>query len=161
MSHVDLAKCGFLDIVEIQITKSGISAKEGSAKHTHIEPHSLQTGWHCIHQATLGLNKGSCCRLPTGYPTQWNPELQVSLWRASWRQRNSFCDAFPSKLTGSERMGSSAIGQKLQCLYRPVGVCVCVWVFSLTYSQDKVIVWLIVDGIQHIKHLDGKIWHCA
>ncbi len=41
-----------------------------------MEPHSAQTGWHCIHQATRGLNKGSCCRLPTGYQTQWNPELR-------------------------------------------------------------------------------------
>lgn len=56
-------------------------------------------------------------------------------------------------------MVSSAIGQTLQhqCLYRPVYVCVHVCVPSRTYSQDKVVVRLVVDGIQDVKHLDGKI----
>lgn len=67
----------------------------------HMEPHRLQTGWHCVHQVTLGLNKGSRSKLLTGYPTQWNPELQLLLWRASCRE-HSFCDAFPAELTGNE-----------------------------------------------------------
>ncbi len=111
-----------------------------------MEPHRLQTGWHCIHQATLGLNKGSCCRLPTGYPTQWNPELQVSLWRASWRER-SFCDAFPSKLTGTERRWcpvQEVRSSHTNVLYRPECVCVCLFTHLLS-------------GQSHCK--TGSWWH--
>ena len=30
-------------------------------------------------------------------------------------------------------------------------------VFLLTYSQDKVVVGLVVDGVQDVKHLDGEV----
>lgn len=43
----------------------------------------------------------------------------------------------------------------------PMFILTCVRDFSLTYSQDKVVVRLVVDGIQDVKHLDGKIRHCA
>ena len=44
--------------------------------------------------------------------------------------------------------------------FAPVCVCVCVCVCAsllLTYSQDEVVVGLVVDGIQDVEHLDGKV----
>lgn len=148
-----LPKVAFLQSKSIQAHKQ--------RQFLHVEPPRLQTGWHCVHQVSLGLNKGSSCRLPTGYPTQWNPELQVSLWRASCGER-SFCDAFPP----FPSLASPSV-HGVQC-NRPevltsifIGHRVCMCISSLTYSEDKVIVRLVVDSIQDIKHLDGKIWHGA
>lgn len=28
---------------------------------------------------------------------------------------------------------------------------------ELTYSQDKVVVGLVIDGVQHIEHVDGEV----
>lgn len=64
---------------KLHFCSRGFSREHKRMRFLQMESHSLQTGWHCVHQATLGLNKGSYCRLPTGYPTQWNPGLQVSL----------------------------------------------------------------------------------
>lgn len=31
------------------------------------------------------------------------------------------------------------------------------WGVPLTYSQDEVVVGLVVDGVQHVKHVDGEV----
>lgn len=154
MTHLHLVKvshtlffCTFWKSSLTQMTKSYVFAKWVQPS-IQTQPLSLQTGWHCVHQVMLWLNKGSCRRLPTGYPTQWNPELQVSLWRASWRQR-SFCDAFPSKLTGIEVDGAQCNRSEAQTpMFIETSVCVfaCVCVFTH-----------LLSGQSHCR--TGSWWH--
>lgn len=143
--------------------------KEGSAKHTNICSFFAHGAPQSADRMALytpgytGIKQGLLLQAPHRIPNTMEPRTS-GLAVTSFLEGTLFlwCISFQTYRHWAS-MVSSAIGQTLQhqCLYRPVYVCVHVCVPSRTYSQDKVVVRLVVDGIQDVKHLDGKIWHRA